>query len=329
MPVNAPSRPVVAHKSLAGRPATRIFFWVLFVFVLTPWASPPLALALGLSLALSLGNPYADSTRGWSQYLLQTSVVALGFGMNLQQVLRTGRNGFFYTFLGISFALLVGFALGRMLAVRRATSFLISVGTAICGGSAIAAVAPVIGANAEEISVSLGTVFVLNAVGLFLFPWLGHSLNLTQSQFGLWAALAIHDTSSVVGAAAKYGSLALATATTIKLTRALWIIPIALAATLVTHGKAKAKLRVPWFIVGFLVAAIVKSYAPLGLQPSLQLLNQLGKIGLTVTLFLIGLGISRTTITKVGARPLLQGIILWALVAIASLLLIRYSIAIA
>jgi uncharacterized membrane protein YadS len=175
----------------------------------------------------------------------------------------------------------------------------------------------------------LGTVFVLNAVGLFLFPWLGHSLNLTQSQFGLWAALAIHDTSSVVGAAAKYGSLALATATTIKLTRALWIIPIALAATLVTHGKAKAKLRVPWFIVGFLVAAIVKSYAPLGLQPSLQLLNQLGKIGLTVTLFLIGLGISRTTITKVGARPLLQGIILWALVAIASLLLIRYSIAIA
>lgn len=327
MPADAVLPSFISHKFPVRDRLTRFCFWVLLVFVLTPWASPPTALALGLLLALTLGNPYRDHTRGWSQYLLQTSVVALGFGMNLQQVLRTGRQGFFYTLLGIAFALLAGFLLGKIFSVRQTASFLISVGTAICGGSAIAAVAPVIGADDEEISVSLGTVFILNAVGLFLFPWLGHSLNLSQNQFGIWAALAIHDTSSVVGAAAKYGPLALATATTIKLTRALWIIPVALAAALVTHGKAR--VRVPWFIFGFLVAALVKSYAPFGLQPSLQFLNQLGKTGLTVTLFLIGLGISRTTIAKVGARPLLQGIILWALVAIASLLLIRYSIAVA
>jgi uncharacterized integral membrane protein (TIGR00698 family) len=327
MPVNVGLPPVGTHKFQGSRRLARLFFWVLLAFVLTPWASPPTALALGLLLALTLGNPYEDHTRGWSQYLLQTSVVALGFGMNLQQVLRTGREGFFYTSLGIAVALLAGFVLGKILAVRQTASFLISVGTAICGGSAIAAVAPVIGANDEEISVSLGTVFILNAVGLFLFPWFGHSLNLTQSQFGMWAALAIHDTSSVVGAAAKYGPLALVTATTVKLTRALWIIPIALAAAFIKRGKAT--VRVPWFIFGFVVAAIVKSYAPTGLRSSLQLLNQLGKIGLAATLFLIGVGISRTTIAKVGARPLLQGIILWALVAIASLLLIRYGIAVA
>jgi uncharacterized integral membrane protein (TIGR00698 family) len=302
-----------------------VFFWLLLVFVLTPWASPPLALALGLLTALTLGNPYIERTRGWSQYLLQTSVVALGFGMNLQQVLRTGRDGILYTLLGISFALLAGWAVGRGLGVRRTPSFLISVGTAICGGSAIAAVGPVIGADDEEMSVSLGTVFILNAVGLFVFPWIGHNLKLSEHQFGTWAALAIHDTSSVVGAASKYGSTALLTATTIKLTRALWIIPIALAAATVTHSKAR--VRIPWFIIGFVVAAIVKSYAPAGFQPSLQILNQLGKVGLTVTLFLIGIGISRKTVAKVGARPLLQGIILWAAVATLSLVLIRYGVA--
>jgi uncharacterized integral membrane protein (TIGR00698 family) len=306
-------------------PFLQVFFWLLLVCVLTPWASPPLALALGLLMALTLGNPYAGHTRAWSQYLLQTSVLALGFGMNLQQVLRTGRDGILYTVLGISFALLAGWALGRGLGVRRNPAFLISVGTAICGGSAIAALGPVIGADDEEMSVSLGIVFILNAVGLFVFPWIGHNLKLTQHQFGIWAALAIHDTSSVVGAAAKYGSAALLTATTIKLTRALWIIPIALAAATVTHSKAR--VRVPWFIIGFVVAAIVKSYAPGGLQSSLQILNQVGKIGLTVTLFLIGLGISRKTIARVGLRPLLQGLILWTLVAFLSLLLIRYGVA--
>ena len=245
--------------------------------------------------------------------------------MNLQQVLRTGREGLLYTLLGISFALILGWGLGKALAVQRTSSFLISVGTAICGGSAIAAVGPVIGADDEEMSVSLGTVFILNAVGLFAFPWFGHTLKLSQQQFGIWAALAIHDTSSVVGAATKYGAIALLTATTIKLTRALWIIPIVLAAALISHNKAK--VRVPWFILGFLVAVIVRSYAPGALQTWLQLLNHLGKIGLTATLFLIGMGISRTTIARVGARPLLQGIILWAAVAIVSLLLIRYAIA--
>ena len=245
--------------------------------------------------------------------------------MNLQQVLRTGRDGILYTLLGISFALLLGWGLGKALAVPRTSSFLISVSTGICGDNAIAAVGPVVGANDEEMSVSLGTVFILNAVGLFAFPWLGHVLRLSQQQFGIWAALAIHDTSSVVGATTKYGSIALLTATTIKLTRALWIIPIAFAAALMSHRRAK--VRVPWFILGFLVAVVITTYAPTELKPSLQIVNHLGKIGLTVTLFLIGMGISRATITKVGVRPLLQGIILWAAVAVVSLLLIRYGIA--
>jgi len=251
--------------------------------------------------------------------------MALGFGMNLQQVLRTGREGILYTVFGISFALMAGWVVGKALAVGRTPSFLISVGTAICGGSAIAAIGPVIGADDEEMSVSLGTVFILNAVGLFLFPWFGHALKLNQNQFGTWAALAIHDTSSVVGAAAKYGSSALLTATTIKLTRALWIVPIALVAAAMSHRNAR--LRIPWFILGFVVAVVITSYAPSGLKPWIQIVNHLGKIGLTVTLFLIGMGISRATIAKVGVRPLLQGIALWAAVAIGSLLLIRYGIA--
>jgi uncharacterized integral membrane protein (TIGR00698 family) len=298
---------------------------VLLAFVFSPWASPPLALALGLSSALTLGNPFAERTRRWSKHLLQIAVVALGFGMSLQQVLATGRAGFFYTLFGITLALLAGLGLGKLLAVRPTSSFLISVGTAICGGSAIAAVGPLLGADDEEMSVSLGTVFILNAVGLFIFPALGHVLGLTQNQFGVWAALAIHDTSSVVGAAARYGSVALAIATTIKLTRALWIVPIALGTAAVRRSKAQVQL--PWFILLFVLAAVIKTYVPTGFSPLLGWLAHAGRIGLTVTLFLIGCGISRPALKRVGLRPLLQGILLWALVALASLVFIRTGIA--
>jgi uncharacterized integral membrane protein (TIGR00698 family) len=240
--------------------------------------------------------------------------------MNLHEVLRAGRSGFLYTMLGISFALAVGMGLGAMLGVRRTPAFLISTGTAICGGSAIAAVGPITHASDEEMAVSLGTVFVLNSVALLIFPAIGVALKLTQSQFGLWAALAIHDTSSVVGAAAKYGTAALAVATTVKLARALWIVPLSLATAVVRH--AKAKIQWPWFILLFCLAAVCNTYLPGG-GHAYGLAVKVAKIGLTATLFLIGSGISVATVKQVGHRPLLQGIILWLIVSVGSLWLIR------
>lgn len=245
--------------------------------------------------------------------------------MDLQQVLRAGKSGFIYTFLGIGFALCAGWLLGRMLKVESKAAYLISVGTAICGGSAIAAVGPVVDANDEEMSVSIGTVFLLNAAGLLLFPPLGHMLALTETQFGLWAALAIHDTSSVVGAGAKFGAIALVVATTVKLARALWIVPLTLvtaAARKRPQGAAAAKIAWPWFILFFLLAAVAKTYLPAGgaLYPRLALA---GKVGLTITLFLIGTGMTRASLKRVGVRPLAMGIALWILVATVSLFLIR------
>jgi uncharacterized integral membrane protein (TIGR00698 family) len=240
--------------------------------------------------------------------------------MNLHEVLRAGRSGFVYTMLGISFALLVGMLLGNLFGVRRVPAFLISTGTAICGGSAIAAVGPITHATDEEMAISLGTVFVLNSVALLTFPAIGTALKMTQSQFGLWAALAIHDTSSVVGAAAKYGTEALGIATTVKLARALWIVPVSVATAMVRG--AKAKIQWPWFIGLFCLAAVCKTYLPSGVH-IYSFAVKLAKIGLTVTLFLIGSGISIATIKRVGHRPLLQGIILWLLVLTASLWLIR------
>ena len=300
----------------------------LFVILPTPWSSPPVALALGVLFGLTFTHPFASESRKTSKLLLQISVVALGFAMNLQQVLRAGASGFLYTLLGIAFALAIGSALGKLLSVPGKPSYLISVGTAICGGSAIAAVGPVIDANDEEMSVSIGTVFILNAVGLFVFPIIGHQLALSESQFGLWAALAIHDTSSVVGAGAKYGTIALAIATTVKLARALWIVPLTIgsAAWLTRKDKKshKAKIQWPWFILFFLLAAVCNSYFTAG-APLYPWLARAGKIGLTLTLFLIGTGITRASLKRVGVRPLVQGIALWIIVAITSLLLIRAS----
>lgn len=282
--------------------------------------SPPLALIAGLAYGFTFEHPYYLEARKLSRLLLQVSVVGLGFGMNLQQVLRVGRSGLIYTAAGITFAMLLGWALGKLLAVKSRISFLISTGTAICGGSAIAAVAPVTNATDEEIAVSLGTVFALNSVALLTFPAIGAALHLTQTQFGLWSALAIHDTSSVVGAAAKYGVVALAVGTTVKLARALWIVPMSIGTALVEQKKTR--IQWPWFILFFCMASVANTYVPL-FQTAYPVLRHLGILGLTVTLFLIGTGISKRTLREVGARPLLQGITLWVVVATGSLALIR------
>jgi uncharacterized integral membrane protein (TIGR00698 family) len=326
---------------------SRLIFFLGLIFAVStlPWATPPVALALGVAFGLSFEHPFAALSRRVSKILLQVSVVGLGFGMNLHQVLKAGASGFLYTLCGITFALAAGWALGKMLSVQSNSSYLISVGTAICGGSAIAAVAPVIDASDEQLSVSIGTVFILNAIGLILFPPLGQYFHLTEPQFGLWAALAIHDTSSVVGAGAKYGAVALAVATTVKLARALWIVPVTLATAAIRHKRAElsdidlgddeisveterqkkvAKHRIhwPWFILFFLLAAMMNTYVAQG-NAVYGVAAKAAKIGLTATLFLIGTGISRNSLREVGVRPLAQGIILWMIVAVLSLLLIR------
>jgi len=299
---------------------SRIIFILCLVLSASGFLSPPVALALGLLFGLTLPHPYDVAAKKVSKFLLQASVVGLGFGMNLHQVVQAGTSGFVYTMLGISFALLVGMGLGALLGVQRVPAFLISTGTAICGGSAIAAVGPITQASDEEMAIALGTVFVLNSVALLIFPAIGSALKLTQSQFGLWAALAIHDTSSVVGAAAKYGAVALAIATTVKLARALWIVPLSIA-TAIVRG-AKAKIQWPWFIGLFCLAAVGNTYLPGGTH-AYTLAVKIAKVGLTATLFLIGSGISMATIKQVGHRPLLQGIILWLLVSVGSLWLIH------
>jgi uncharacterized membrane protein YadS len=240
--------------------------------------------------------------------------------MELHQVLSAGRKGFLYTVLSIGFTTLAGLALGRLLQVHPKNAFLIATGTAICGGSAIAAVGPIIEASDEQMTISLGTIFVLNSVALLIFPAIGAALALTQPQFGLWAALAIHDTSSVVGAAAKYGAAALVVGTTVKLARALWIVPFALGAALAR--RAKARIQWPWFIGLFCLAALCNTSFPAA-APAFAILARLAKIGLTVTLFLIGSGISRATVRQIGFRPMLQGVILWGIVSLGSLWLIR------
>ena len=301
---------------------SKALFILCLLFALTPWASPPLALALGLALGFSLGNPFHSETRRSTKYLLQASVVLLGFGMSLQEVIKAGRSGFAYTAIGIVFAVGLGLLLGRMFGVRHKTAYLIASGTAICGGSAIAAVGPVLGAGDDEMSVSLAAVFVLNSVALLIFPAIGAALHLTQNQFGLWSALAIHDTSSVVGSAAKYGAAALIVATTVKLARALWIVPLCFFTAAVK--RTKARIDWPWFILFFVLAAVLNSTLHgSALFPGLY---ALGKIGLTATLFLIGAGMSRQTLRTVGAAPLLQAVTLWIIVATASLLLIRLGV---
>jgi uncharacterized integral membrane protein (TIGR00698 family) len=303
--------------------APKLLFLAALLFSISPWASPPLALAFGIAFGLFLTHPFPKEAKSYSKTLLQFSVVGLGFGMNLHDVVRAGRSGFLYTAIGITATLLLGLALGRMMKVAETNSLLIAVGTAICGGSAIAAVGPVVKAKDEEMSISLGTVFILNSVALLIFPLIGTATGLNQTQFGLWAALAIHDTSSVVGAAAKYGAQALAVGTTVKLARALWIVPLTLGIALTR--RQQAKIQWPWFILFFCLAALLKTYVTVG-APIYEWLVLAAKAGLRATLFLIGSGISIAALRKVGARPLVLGVVLWLIVGVLSLVFIRAGV---
>ena len=298
----------------------RAGFSVGLVLAASGTTSPPFALVAGIAYGIFFINPYRASTGRLSQWLLQSSVVGLGFGMDMREVLRIGRSGFLYTALSIITTIVLGLALGALMRVGRKSSFLITIGTAICGGSAIAAVGPIAKASEDEMAVSLGTVFILNSAALMLFPIVGWHLHLEQTQFGLWSALAIHDTSSVVGAAAKYGPIALSVGTTVKLARALWIVPVSIATALLT--ATKTKVRLPWFILFFCLAACANTYLPF-VHMACSVAHRLGRVGLIVTLFLIGTGLSVETLRKVGIRLLFQGLLLWLVISLGSLALIR------
>lgn len=295
---------------------------VLGLLCLTPFISSGMALLMGVALALTLGNPFLEHTRKLTHILLSLAIVGMGAGMNLEVVGKAGLQGIGYTIAGISAALLLGFGLKHLYKIETRIATLITVGTAICGGSAIAAIAPVIRAKHHEISVALGTVFVLNAVALLVFPPLGHALNLTQNQFGLWSALAIHDTSSVVGAAMQYGPDALQIGTTVKLARALWIVPLAfIFSHLYRHQVAEdgqPHIKKPWFILGFCLAAALVTWVP-NLQPAGHLISTAAKHVLVLTLYLIGLNLTRDNLKQVGIRPFLHGVTLWVLVAAGTL----------
>lgn len=295
-------------------------FFIGLILAASGLVSPPVALAGGLIYGFSFLHPFHVEAKKLSKLLLQASVVGLGFGMDLEQVMQAGRSGFIYTAGSISIALVLGWGLGRFLQVKQRVSYLISTGTAICGGSAIAAIAPITNASQEEIAVSLGTIFVLNSVALLTFPEIGTVLHMTQTQFGLWSALAIHDVSSVVGATATYGAVALTVGTTVKLARALWIVPLSIGTAMA--NKSKARIQWPWFILFFCLATVLNTYVHF-FRPAYPVLKHLGNIGLTVTLYLIGTGLSMKTLREVGVRPFVQGILLWLFVALGSLALIR------
>jgi uncharacterized integral membrane protein (TIGR00698 family) len=283
------------------------------------WVTPPIALFAGLAFALLCGQPYPKFNKKCSKKLLQYSVVGLGFGMNLHSALASGREGMEFTIISVVGTLAIGWFIGRkMLGVDQRTSYLISSGTAICGGSAIAAVGPVIKANDSEMSVSLATIFILNAIALFIFPVIGRELGMSQHDFGTWAAIAIHDTSSVVGAGAAYGEEALQVATTIKLTRALWIIPVAFATSFIFKSKGQ-KVSIPWFIFYFVLAMIVNTYLLADYPQIGSFINSLARKSLTVTMFFIGASLSVDVLRAVGVKPLIQGILLWIVISFATL----------
>ena len=289
------------------------------------WVTPPVALFLGLAFALLCGQAYPKFNKKVSKKLLQYSVVGLGFGMNLQASLASGKEGMMFTIISVIGTMLIGMFIGvKILKVNRDTSYLISSGTAICGGSAIAAVGPVIKAKDSDMSVALATVFVLNAIALFIFPTFGQWLGLSQQEFGTWAAIAIHDTSSVVGAGAAYGDEALQVATTIKLTRALWIIPLALATSFIFKGKDR-KISIPWFILWFILAMLINTYILDSVPEVGKTISGLARKGLIITMFFIGASLSTDVLKAVGVKPLIQGIVLWVVISIGSLAYILWA----
>jgi uncharacterized integral membrane protein (TIGR00698 family) len=298
----------------------QIIFVIALIFCFSPFVDPPLALLLGLTLSLTIGHPYLHLNHKATNWLLKISVVGLGFGMNLHHAIEAGKEGLVFTIFSIGITLLAGWLLSKWLKTDAKTSYLISSGTAICGGSAIAAISPIIKADEKQMSVALGTIFVLNSIALLVFPAIGHWFNMTQHQFGLWCAIAIHDTSSVVGASAKYGQEALQVATTVKLERALWIIPLSVLTVFFAKGENK-KISIPYFIGFFILAMCLSTYLP-------EFKNQytyaviIAKKGLTATLFLIGAGLSLDRIKSVGIKPFIQGVLLWMLISIISILTI-------
>ena len=303
------------------RTAGNKYFWLAAaaaLSVITP--NPAVGLALGLAIALTVGNPAQKETSAASKKLLQLSVILLGFGMRFDAVLKVGAVSLWVTLISISATLAIGSAIGKVFGIERRLAVLLSSGTAICGGSAIAAMAPAISASSVETGVAMAVIFLLNGIALFLFPPLGHLIGLTQEQFGFWAALAIHDTSSVVGAASIYGAAALAIGATVKLTRALWILPVSYLGARLAKSEAKAKFQ--WFLLGFLLAALVRSLAPqfgtLWDAGSLA-----GKHMMTGTLFLIGGGLGRAELKKIGAKPLVMAAALWFIISCLSLAAVK------
>lgn len=285
----------------------------------TTWVTPAMVLFTGLVYALLCGQAFPKFNKTASKKLLQYSVVGLGFGMNLQESLASGKEGMMFTIISVAGTMIIGMLIGyKFLKLDKQTSYLISSGTAICGGSAIAAVGPVIKAKDSSMSIALATIFILNAIALFIFPVLGEWLGLTQQEFGMWAAIAIHDTSSVVGAGAAYGDEALQVATTIKLTRALWIIPLALVTSLI-FKNSENKISVPWFILWFIVAIIINTYLLDGMPQIGEAISSLARKSLILTMFFIGASLSVDVLKKVGVKPLIHGVLLWLVISISSL----------
>lgn len=309
----------------------KIIYIAIIAIILVPWdrfglpvVTAPIALLAGLIFAFTCKNPYPKFNKKCSKYLLQVAVVCLGFGMNLQESLRSGADGMLFTVVSVVAVMALGVILGYAMHLNRKTAYLISSGTAICGGSAIAAVGPVLRADEDEMAVSLGVIFILNAVALFIFPPLGHMLDMSQAQFGTWAAIAIHDTSSVVGAGEVYGEEALQMATLIKLTRALWIIPLAFA-TMFVFRDGSGKVSIPWFIFLFVLAMVANTYLPMP-EWLTGALVWVARRGMVVTLFLIGASLSLATVRQVGVKPLLLAIALWVLIGVSSLLVVLNTI---
>lgn len=303
-------------------PFIKIIFTTLAAACILSFTTPPMALFTGLLFAFFFENPFPKVSEKISKYLLQGSVVGLGFGMHITEAVKAGSDGMLFTIFSVISVMVSGIFIGKWLKVNPTSSYLIASGTAICGGSAIAAVGPVARASSNEMSVSLATIFILNAVALFVFPAIGHLLNMTQHEFGLWAAIAIHDTSSVVGAGATYGAEALKVATTVKLTRALWIIPLSIYTAF--HFKSGSKkVTIPWFILFFVLAMLINSFLNIPENLTKGIVS-VSRQALTVTLFFIGAGLSRSSLKTVGFRPMLLGVTLWGFIAMISLVFILF-----
>ncbi len=298
----------------------KVLFFMLVLFCVSPFATSPIALAVGIAFTILIGNPYEHNVHRYIHLLLQISIVGLGFGLKLDEAMQAGRTGITLTIMSITMVMVLGYLLGKFLKLEQALAYLLSVGTAICGGSAIAAVTPIIKPSTKQISLALAIVFTLNSVALFIYPAIGHLLNMTQEQFGLWCAIGIHDTSSVVGAANKYGDVALKIATTVKLSRALWIIPMSLLTMFLFKTKG-TKVKIPWFIGYFIIAILLNTYFPV-FDGFSQIATAGAKSGLNLTLFLIGSTISIQTLKTISWKPLLLALILWITISVGSLLLI-------